>query len=377
MTGRQPKVLLHAFSTFALGGAQARVVALANAWARQDAQAGVQRYRHLIMAMDGHYEAGERLDAAVDWEPLRMPVQRGAGLANRAAFRRTLQTLRPELLLTYNWGAVEWAAGNWPRVVPQLHIEDGFGPDEAVAQLPRRMWTRRVLLGLAGVPLAVPSRRLADLASSWWIPAHRVFYVPNGVALSALPPRTTEAPGARPLVVGTVAGLRPEKNLARLIKAFAQLRRTRAAELVLVGEGAERTLLEALATELGVAADVTFTGYVTNPRDFIRRFDLLALSSDTEQQPLALLEAMAEGVPVISTRVGDVPHMVAPEAAAACLCEPNDEAFARTLLAVVAQSEQWPAWAAAGRARAAEHYSFERMLRGWDELHSTGRLNPA
>ncbi len=373
----KPQVLLHAFSTFALGGAQARFVALANAWAQEDARAGVQRFKHVIVAMDGHYEAGDRLVPEVNWERMPLPVVRGSGLANRKKFRQVLRELHPDQLLTYNWGAIEWAAANWPRVVRHLHVEDGFGPDEAVAQLPRRVWTRRVLLGLAGVPLAVPSQRLAQLAKGWWVPAHRLYFVPNGVPLPPVVPAPGLSVEDRPLVVGTVAGLRPEKNLARLIKAFAALRRLQPCRLMLVGDGAERGRLERLAAELGVAQDVMFTGYVTNPRDYIRQFDLLALSSDTEQQPLALLEAMAEGVPVLSTRVGDVGSMVAPEAAHACLCEPDDAAFEQTLLRMVADRPLWPQWSAAGYRQVAQHFSFDLMARRWDELHRTAQLAEA
>ena len=78
------------------------------------------------------------------------------------------------------------------------------------------------------------------------------------------------------------------------------------ARLVLVGEGPQRAELQALAQQLGVATDVEFTGYLSNPGDRLKEFDLFALSSDTEQLPMALLEAMALGLPVVATRVGDI-----------------------------------------------------------------------
>mgnify|MGYP000287413746 CR=1 FL=1 len=88
------RLLMHAFSTFRLGGPQARFVQIANALG--------DRYRHVVVAMDGNFEAGERLAADVRWETLRLAVRRGGALANRGTFRAVLADKHPDLLLTYN-----------------------------------------------------------------------------------------------------------------------------------------------------------------------------------------------------------------------------------------------------------------------------------
>lgn len=353
-----PRVLMHAFSTFKLGGPQARFVQLA--------QALGPAYRHLIVAMDDCYDAAERLGPGVCWEPLRVANQRGGALANRAAFRAVLAKVKPDLLLSYNWGAIEWAAANWPRCVPQVHVEDGFGPEEANEQLPRRVWTRRVLLGWTGVPVVVPSQTLLGLARDVWrLPARGVQFIPNGVTLPESP-----STGLRPdrvLTVGTVAGLRAEKNLSRLIHAFAALRARQPARLLIVGEGPERAALQALAQTLDVADDVTFTGYLSHPQDRLADMDVFALSSNTEQLPMALLEAMAHGVPVVATRVGDVPGMV-PALAASCLSDVSDAAFEATLLHAVQQRADWPQWAAAGVTQVQQHYSADLMAARWQRV---------
>jgi len=181
----------------------------------------------------------------------------------------------------------------------------------------------------------------------------------------------TEAPAGRAassrLTIGTVAGLRPEKNLARLIRAFAALRARQDARLVIVGDGPERSVLADLARALEVAADVEFTGYLAEPGRRLREFDLFALSSDTEQLPMSMLEAMACGVPVVATRVGDVADVL-PEVAHAGLCAANDEAFRECLLAAVDQRANWPVWVAAGRARVEAEYSEGRMVAEWDSV---------
>ena len=357
MSAASQRVLLHAFSTFKLGGPQARFVQLANAFGA--------RYRHIVVAMDGNFEAGSRLSSDVPWEAMPIPVRRGGALANRGAFRALLQAVRPDLLISYNWGTIEWTAANLPRRVPQVHVEDGFGPEESAGQLPRRVWTRRILLGAGRVPVIVASRNLERLATKvWWVDARRLRFFANGVPSQQ--PHGTRATNAR-LTIGTVAGLRQEKNVARLVRAFAALRAYRDAQLVIVGDGPERAAVAALASELGVAADVEFTGYLENPGERLRQFDLFALSSDTEQLPISMLEAMALGIPVVATRVGDVADVL-PAAAHGGLCTPDDASFSACLLAAVAGREHWPEWSEAGLNRVRTEFAEDRMLGEWGKV---------
>jgi glycosyltransferase involved in cell wall biosynthesis len=112
--------------------------------------------------------------------------------------------------------------------------------------------------------------------------------------------------------VGTVAGLRAVKNLPRLVRAFAAAGPPEA-RLVIVGEGPERARIEAEADRQGVADRLILPGFMADPAAWIGHFDVFALSSDSEQFPISLVEAMAAGLPCISTDVGDVAGMVAPE----------------------------------------------------------------
>ena len=117
-------------------------------------------------------------------------------------------------------------------------------------------------------------------------------------------------------VVLAVGRLVPIKNMRLLIDAWpAVLATVPEAHLVIVGEGAERAGLESVAAAAGVAGAVTFGGYVAqaDTPSWYRAADVFALSSDFDNSPNVVLEAMASGLPVVSTDVGGVAGFVGPE----------------------------------------------------------------
>jgi glycosyltransferase involved in cell wall biosynthesis len=108
------------------------------------------------------------------------------------------------------------------------------------------------------------------------------------------------AEGAPPVILG-VGKLKPQKDFATLLRAFATLRAGRAARLVILGEGEQRGELEALAQNLGIAADVALPGFVDNPFPYMARASLFVLSSRFEGLPGVLIQALACGCPAVST----------------------------------------------------------------------------
>ena len=101
--------------------------------------------------------------------------------ANVLAAYKALRQLNPALLVTYNWGAIEWALAAAFTNIPYIHVVDGFGPEEAERQLARRVWFRRLALARCS-RVVVPSRTLYRLAKEVWrLPEERIVYIPNGV----------------------------------------------------------------------------------------------------------------------------------------------------------------------------------------------------
>lgn len=225
-----------------------------------------------------------------------------------------------DLVLTYNWGAMDAVGARrlFPeRCPPILHHEDGFNADEAERLNWKRNLFRRLMLPTAAA-LIVPSERLEGIARTvWHQPAARLHRIPNGIdtSLYMRPP----VPGAIPglvrgegdIVIGTLAGLRAVKNLPRLVRAVAVL--PAHVKLVIVGEGPERDAIAAQVAALGLSGRVLMPGFLAAPHLYVGHFDIFALSSDSEQFPISMVEAMAAGLPVVATDVGDVRAMVAEE----------------------------------------------------------------
>jgi glycosyltransferase involved in cell wall biosynthesis len=359
-----PVRLLHVFSTFAVGGPQTRFATIA--------QRLGPKYRHLIITMSGRSEAAGLL-GGVDFEILPIRNTPRNPLANMLRFGRELRRLRPDLLVTYNWGALEWAVGNMViGGLPHVHIEDGFGPDEAVRRLKRRIWLRRIGLRRTRT-LVVPSRNLERIAREEWKQPHkRIAYLPNGVDIArfqAPVPLADRAFEKRPgeLIVGTCAALRPEKNLSRLIRAFAACN-PQNARLVICGEGSEREALEKAAESNGVADLMVFTGYLARPELALCNFDIFAMSSDTEQMPYGLLEAMAAGLPVTATDVGDIKAMVADANRPFIVPVKDEAAMTGALRSLLRDSGLRERLGADNRAKAEREFAVDQMIAAYDGL---------
>lgn len=321
--------------------------------------------------MDGVTDARERLATGLDVSFPRIEMSKGDLLGNLRRFRRFLKTLAPTTMLTHNFGSIEWAMANRRQVVSHLHVEDGFGPEERQAQLPRRVWLRRVFLHRR--PVILPSENLTRIARTIWrLRTDDTHYVPNGVDVGRFGRLTAtyQWAGTGP-VIGTVAALRPEKNIGRLIRAFALVCKQHPARLVLIGDGTERTELQRLVATLGLTDRVCFEGHDPQPDIKLASFDIFAMSSDTEQMPISLLEAMATGLPVAATAVGDIKTMV-PSVSHPFVTSCDDAALAASLLCLVADPTLRQRVGEANRARVAESYSQAKMLNRWSDLLSMG-----
>jgi glycosyltransferase involved in cell wall biosynthesis len=170
-------------------------------------------------------------------------------------------------------------------------------------------------------------------------------------------------------IVLVVGRLSREKDHITLLESMLRLRPEVAAHLLIVGDGPERSRIEAGVLSLELAADVTFTGQVPSAEPFYALADLAVLSSRSEGSPNALLEAMAARVPIVATSVGGVPEIVS-NGESALLVEPgNAESMADAIGALLTDAGLAARLTSQAHERAASLHSPEARTRRLWQLY--------
>ena len=308
--------ILHLHSSFGRGGKEARAVRLMNAF-------GNKARHKIVSGVPGETSASSLIAKGIKWEiEMDPPPLTGKPSVKRyEAIARYMR--RFDLVLTYNWGAVDGVMakrvfGTKPGALPPIiHHEDGFNADEAVRLSHVRNLYRRMALGEADA-LVVPSHRLEAIATRYWKqPAGKVHRISNGIPTGLYAKRADPKaiPGFKrkpgEIVVGTVAGLRAVKDLPMLVRAAAGMNAK--VRVVIIGEGPERENILEAAELMGFEDELLMPGFLPEPHRYIGNFDIFALTSKSEQQPIAVMEAMAAGLPIIAPAVGDIHAMVSEE----------------------------------------------------------------
>ncbi len=369
--GTKVPAILHLHSTFAAGGKELRCVQLVNAF-------GHHARHSIISAIPGRMEAAELISSkiAVNY-PENFPSLQGRPTPGRLQKIAKAMT-QYDLVLTYNWGAMDAVMAHTMfadsmALPPLIHHEDGFNEDERN----RLKWTRnlyrRIALGKSQ-GLVVPSEQLEEIAlDTWQQPIGRVKRIANGIDTRAFAkqPRADAIPGCPKgdgdLWVGTLAGLRAVKNLPRLVRAFAAL--PDEWTLVIVGEGPEGGAIQREAEQLGISDRVKLPGFVAEPARYVGLFDIFALSSDTEQFPISVVEAMAASRPVVSPAVGDVADMVSEGNARFIVSPGNDAALASALLELAENAELAGNIGEANRVKALAEFDEKAMIETYRRLY--------
>lgn len=178
-------------------------------------------------------------------------------------------------------------------------------------------WTVQLGARLGVVPVAIAQGVLDSVRSS--LPGMEIPLIPNGIpvkryrtpGVSRSEWRGREGIAPDDFAFVFVARMQEQKNHGLLIRVFARLAKSvPAVRLLLAGDGELRAGLEAVAQELGCRNRIHFLGNRKDVPDLLGAADAFVLSSDWEGNPLCILEAMAAGLPVVSTAVGGIPELV-------------------------------------------------------------------
>ncbi len=181
-----------------------------------------------------------------------------------------------------------------------------------------------------------------DLAKITRMHLDRFSVIPNPVITPEMTERASEDPEHPwlksrdvPIVIG-MGRLTRQKDFPTLLRAFSIVRREIPSRLIILGEGGDRSILEALADTLGIGEDVDFPGFARNPYSYLQRADLFVLSSAWEGSPNSLTEALALGTSVVSTDCPSGPREILQEGRIAPLVAVGDfEALGKAMMEIL------------------------------------------
>ncbi len=242
----------------------------------------------------------------------------------------------------------------------------------------RRRIAYRLVGRFAGRMVTVSEDNKRFLAERIGIPRSRVQVIPNGVPLdqnaseagiSAL--RKALGLNHHNEIVGTVGSLYPVKGHKYLIDAArAVLRRFQEAVFLIVGRGGLLEELEAQADQLGIASHLRFLGHREDVRDLLSVCDVFVLPSLSEGLPLALLEAMAAGVPAVATRVGGVGEVLEDRKTGLLVPPGDSRALAQGIMTLLEDRSLARELADAARGMVASRFSLTGMVHAYQDLYS-------
>ncbi len=254
-----------------------------------------------------------------------------------------------------------------PRVVSRIGLDTDLPARHWTYRIVYRRWVDAVLVNADGI------RREIVSGLTGYDPG-RVITVYDGVRLRETGPLSMEdarrelgLPEGVPLV-GSVTRLSAQKRIDRMIEAVALVPE---AHLALAGEGELEEELRRRAAELGVQDRVHFLGYRGDVERVLAALDVFAVTSDREGMANAMLEAMAAGVPVVSTPVSGAAEALAPDGSgreAGVIASAEAPAFAAALRGLLADRAHRGHLADEARRRAAERFSYSAMVDAWEAV---------
>lgn len=239
-------------------------------------------------------------------------------------------------------------------------------------------WANALTLPLDDISLAVSEE---VRSSAWARYRERIDVVIHGVPVAALRARRAERAPARAalgvaddeILIATVANFREKKDYPTLLRVAAACALQPTLRFVAIGQGPLEASLHALHDRLGVGDQFRFLGYHPDPAAVVVGADLFVLTSRHEGLPIALLEAMALGVPPVVTGVGGIPEVVT-DGVDGILREPGDVAGIADAIQALARDGEGRAALAARAAQRATHFDIRSAQRTLEALYRTGRV---
>lgn len=289
---------------------------------------------------------------------------------------RALKDSRPDVIHTH-LHVLRYALPSMLLLSRASHLHTVHNLAEREVE-PRARWIQRYAFSRGVVPVAVAQEVARSLERLYRVPQCRV--IPNGIPTShyARPQipraqwRAREGFSEDEAIFVCVGRFAPQKNHALLLKAFQQGPASHPnARLVLVGEGVLQEQLEQQVKCLRLDRQVHFLGLRSDIPDVLGASDAFVLSSDYEGNPLSVMEAMASGLPIVSTAVGGVPGLFE-SGREGILVQPGDvQGLSSAMIFLLENPKLRQFLGAAAARRARDQFDVSTMVQAYEALYKS------
>jgi len=368
-----PQVVFQILPSLVVGGAERLVVHLVERLSRE-------RFVPVCICLESplgtHYEARVRALGA----PLYF-LGKGAGASGsvlrqlNALFRQYRPTVVHTHIIGLNYAYPLMLRYRTPARVHTVHNLAQREVGVRVGAWVRMLAFRYHIGGV--VPVAVADKVRATIQQLYGYPDPPL--IPNGIPTDEYAPNPDtraqwrQAHGIEPraTVLTHIGRFAVQKNHALLVEAFAQVRSDAPLYLLLVGGGELENAVREQVAALGLQERVRFLGVRADVADILRASDVFVLSSRWEGNPMSVMEAMAAGLPVVSTAVGGVPELVQEGATGLLVPSEDAGALAQAMQALVDDPVRRQAMGAAARQHAVAHFDIRHTVRGYEQLYES------
>jgi glycosyltransferase involved in cell wall biosynthesis len=360
--------VLHVLANLGAGGAERMAVHIVLGLNRR-------RFEPAVVAYSGRY--GSDLEQQLDQAGIKTWfLGKGPGFEWRTYYRlhRVFKEFRPDIVHTHVH-VMRYAFPSLVYFKPRLMVHTVNNIAECEIE-PRARWLQRLAYRRGVIPVAVAREVAASLERVYGIGNSRVVWncVPTDLYASPHTPRSAwrakQGFSEKDVLFVCVARFAPQKNHDLLISAFAKgPAADPKAHLVLAGQGVLRAQLQVRVNELGLTNRVHFLGLRTDIPDVLGAADIFALSSDYEGNPLSVIEAMAAGLPIVSTAVGGVPELLHNGREGFIVSPGSAEQLSEAMVTLLKDADLRTAMGAAAAVRAKSKFNVSAMVRAYEELY--------
>jgi glycosyltransferase involved in cell wall biosynthesis len=334
-----------------------------------------QRYEPAVVSLKGRMECDlDRLLEEAGVEVLYLGKHSGFDFRMYSRLSRVLGDSRPDIVHTHIQ-VLRYALPSMLRLKNTSLVHTVHNMAEREVE-PTARWIQRCAFNHGVVPVAVAEKVAFGIKHLYGIQHCHV--IPNCIPMNryACPQtprrewRAREGFRDHDVLFVCVARFAPQKNHALLLRAFAQGPASDTnVHLVLIGEGVLQKQLEKQAKDLGLRSQVHFLGLRTDIPDALGAMDVFVLSSDWEGNPLSVIEAMASGLPIVSTAVGGVPDLFE-SGKEGLIVQPGDvQGLSDSMTYLLGNREVRQSFGMSAARRARENYDVSVMVRAYEELY--------